>query len=423
MLRSILWCCALLVLTPQLAAAEWHFIPNVGLTFKGKTSLVDLEQATDDVHRNIGGTVTLLGEGVIGLESVFVYTPGFFQSTDDLVTKSRTIAFMGNAVLTTPRRWTEYGLRPFVSGGLGVLRTSVTEVGDIFVDGRTHDVQVWTPARLRHSVSSVEQLLIDTPTRDRVRLGEIAHVRVVPAPNSIKREGGSRRIDVQANVAGRDLSSVAQEVQAALQKVAFPLEYRAVLQGEYVELRAAQNRLLLFSALAGLAILLVLHMAFHSWRLAILNFLILPSALVGGILATALADRVVSLGSLVGFLTVLGIAARNGIMMVNHFQHLERYEGETFGLKLVLRGAGERLRPIMMTALTAGLAILPLVIYGDLPGHEIEYPMAVVILGGLVTSTLLSLFILPALYLRFGRGATALEDDEEDFATVKGHAS
>jgi hypothetical protein len=132
MLRSILWCCALLVLTPQLAAAEWHFIPNVGLTFKGKTSLVDLEQATDDVHRNIGGTVTLLGEGVIGLESVFVYTPGFFQSTDDLVTKSRTIAFMGNAVLTTPRRWTEYGLRPFVSGGLGVLRTSVTEVGDIF---------------------------------------------------------------------------------------------------------------------------------------------------------------------------------------------------------------------------------------------------------------------------------------------------
>jgi hypothetical protein len=132
MLRAAVFCCALLAMTPQLAAAEWHLVPSVGLTFKGKTSLIDLEQATDDVHRNIGGTVTLLGEGILGVEGVFVYTPGFFQSTDDLVTSSRTIAFMGNAVLTTPRRWTEYGLRPFVSGGLGLLRTSVQDVGDIF---------------------------------------------------------------------------------------------------------------------------------------------------------------------------------------------------------------------------------------------------------------------------------------------------
>jgi Cu/Ag efflux pump CusA len=126
--------------------------------------------------------------------------------------------------------------------------------------------------------------------------------------------------------------------------------------------------------------------------------------LVGGVLAAWLAGGVISLGSLVGFLTVLGIAARNGIIMINHFQHLERHEGETFGMGLVLRGAGERLRPILMTTGAAGLAILPLVIFGDLPGHEIEYPMAVVILGGLVTSTLLNLFILPALYLRFGGG-------------------
>ncbi len=117
-----------------------------------------------------------------------------------------------------------------------------------------------------------------------------------------------------------------------------------------------------------------------------------------------LAGGVISLGSLIGFLTVLGIAARNGIIMINHFQHLERHEGEAFGMGLVLRGATERLRPILMTTGAAGLAILPLVIFGDLPGHEIEYPMAVVILGGLVTSTLLNLFILPALYLQFGNG-------------------
>jgi CzcA family heavy metal efflux pump len=319
----------------------------------------------------------------------------------------------------------KYGLKPGDVRRAAAALMSGTEVGDIFVGGRTHDVHVWTPPRLRHSVSSVEQLLLDTPTRERVRLGDVANLRLLATPNSIKREGGSRRIDVQTNVTGRDLASVAVEVQAALRTVALPLEYRAVLQGEYIELRKAQNRLLVFSALAGLGILLVLQMSFHSWRLAILNFLILPFALVGGILATMLTGGVISLGSLVGFLTVLGIAARNGIMMVNHFQHLERYEGEPFGLELVLRGAGERLRPIVMTAATAGLAIVPLVIYGNLPGHEIEFPMAVVILGGLVTSTLLSLFILPALYLRFGRGTAALEDEEYEEAslTVKGQAT
>jgi Cu/Ag efflux pump CusA len=161
---------------------------------------------------------------------------------------------------------------------------------------------------------------------------------------------------------------------------------------------------------AAIGTVLLLHMAFLSWRLATLSFLTLPFALVGGILAAYLTEGSLSLGSLVGFFTVLGIAARNGIMMVNHFQHLELHEGEVFGLKLVLRGASERLRPILMTAGAAALAILPLVVYGSLPGYEIEYPMAVVILGGLVTSTLLNLLILPALYLRFGRGTATSPD-------------
>jgi Cu/Ag efflux pump CusA len=190
-----------------------------------------------------------------------------------------------------------------------------------------------------------------------------------------------------------------------LAKLAFPLGYYAVLQGEYQELSAARKRLELLGVLALAAIFVLLQQSFGSWRLATLSFLTLPSALVGGVLAAWLAGGVLSLGSLIGFLTVLGIAARNGIIMINHFQHLERYEGEAFGLSLVLRGAGERLRPILMTTGAAGLAILPLIIFGNLPGHEIEHPMAVVIMGGLVTSTLLNLFIVPALYLRFGRGA------------------
>jgi Cu/Ag efflux pump CusA len=133
-------------------------------------------------------------------------------------------------------------------------------------------------------------------------------------------------------------------------------------------------------------------------------FFTLPMALVGGLLAAYAGVGQISLGALIGFYTVMGIAARNGIMMVTHFQHLERFEGETFGPALVLRGARERLSPILMTALATGLALLPLVISGDKPGQEIEHPMAIVILGGLVTSTLLNLFVVPVLYLRFGEG-------------------
>ena len=218
------------------------------------------------------------------------------------------------------------------------------EVGDIFAGGRTYDVHVWTTPAWRHSLTSIEQMLIDTPTGKRVRLGDVADVRILPTPNIIKREGGSRRIDVQANVKGRDLASVAQEVQRRLEKVGFPLGYRAVLQGEYIELRAAQQHLLFCRCWRWSAIFLLLQLSFQSWRLAILSFLTLPSALVGGVLAAYAAGGVISLGSLVGFLSVLGIAARNGIMMINHFQHLERYEGETFGLDLVLRGAGSASR-------------------------------------------------------------------------------
>ena len=202
-------------------------------------------------------------------------------------------------------------------------------------------------------------------------------------------------------------------MQERLDSINFPLGYHAILQGAYVELQAAQANLRYFAIIALAGIFLLLQLSFRSWRLATLSFLTLPSALVGGVLAAFAAGGIITLGSLVGFLSVLGIAARNGIMMINHFQHLELYENEPFGLKLVLRGARERLRPILMTTGATAFAILPLVIYGNQPGQEIEYPMAVVILGGLVTSTLLNLFVVPALYLRFGAG-TAHVDETAD---------
>jgi Cu/Ag efflux pump CusA len=164
-----------------------------------------------------------------------------------------------------------------------------------------------------------------------------------------------------------------------------------------------QKLLLTLSVVAVIVILIILRMAVETWGLAVLTMVLLPVALVGGILATGLSDAVISLGTLVGFLTVIGIAARNGILMINHFHHLEHHEGEAFGIDLVLRGARERFAPIVMTALTTALALVPLVVAGIIPGHEIEHPTAVVILGGLVTSTVLNLFVVPSLYLRFGR--------------------
>ena len=277
------------------------------------------------------------------------------------------------------------------------------EVGDIFHGGRAYDVHVTAIPSARDSVTDVENMQIDTPDGSRVLLKDVATITLASTPNAIERENQSRRIDVGANVSGGDLGAVVDQVENLVAGVNFPRGYYAEVIGESNELAAARNQLLLFGLAAVIAILLLLHAAFGSLRLAMITFLALPVALVGGVLAVWLGDGILSLGSLVGFLTVFGIAARNGILMISHFQHLERDEGQQFGPELVLRGAQERLAPIMMTALATGLALVPLAVAGSIPGHEIEHPMAIVILGGLVTATLMNLFVLPSLYLRFGQ--------------------
>jgi CzcA family heavy metal efflux pump len=297
-----------------------------------------------------------------------------------------------------------YGLKPGDVRRQSSALLASEEVGDIFYGGKAYDVHVWSIPAARNSVTDVEKLPIDTPAGEQIRLEQVADVRVAPTPNAIERELQSRRIDVGANVEGRDLASVVGDVKDRLAQVKFPREYHAEVLGESTELNAAQDRLGLFGIGAAIAIFLLLQAAFRSLRVAALTFVLLPMALVGGVLAVWLGDGVLSLGSLVGFLTVFGIAARNGILMISHFQHLEREEAEPFGPALVLRGAKERLAPIMMTACATALALVPLAVAGSIPGHEIEHPMAIVILGGLVTSTLLNLFLLPSLYLRFGAG-------------------
>jgi CzcA family heavy metal efflux pump len=298
-----------------------------------------------------------------------------------------------------------YGLKPGDVRRAAATWVNSIEVGDVFRNGQVFDVNVIATSENRNDLTALRNIPIDTPDGGTVRLEDVAAVRIAPTPNAIRREGSSRRIDVQANVDanGRDLGSIVADVEAALAKIEFPLEYHPELLGEYAELQAAQRSLIGYTLAAVFGIFLLLQASFKSWRLAVLAFLALPAALVGGVIAAYITGGIISLGSLVGFLTVLGIAARNGIMLINHYQHLEDFEGEHFGPEMILRGAKERLAPILMTALVTGLALVPLVIAGNIPGHEIEHPMAIVILGGLITSTLLNLFVIPSLYLRFGQ--------------------
>jgi CzcA family heavy metal efflux pump len=300
-------------------------------------------------------------------------------------------------------RAAQYDLKPGDVRRAAAVLVASEEVGDIFRGGRAYDVVVWSVPEARDSVPDVENLLIDTPGGERVRLQDVARIELAPAPNSIDREDGSRRIDILADVEGIDIGTVGEELQDQLEAHEFPRGYHVELLGEFEEQQAAQTRLFTIGAVALGIIFLLLLVSLGSVRPAVIAFLTLPIALVGGVLVAFLTGGVLSIGSLVGFFTIFGIAARNGILLISHAQHLEREEGETFGLALVLRAARERLAPILMTSLATGLALVPLVVLGDRPGQEIEYPLALVILGGLVTSTLLSLFLIPSLYLRFGR--------------------
>ena len=278
-----------------------------------------------------------------------------------------------------------------------------TKVGEVYEDQKIFDVMVWSAPWVRQDLFALRRMPVELPAGGYAPLASVADVTLAPTPNEVTREGSSRRIDVTCNVRGRDLGAVARDIDSALDTIGFDTGYHPEVLGEYAARQDSRRRLLALSALALVGILLLLHIDFGSVRLVSLVFVSLPFALIGGVAAAFLGGGILSLGSLVGFITVLGIAARNGIMLISHYRHLEEVEDVPFGSELVIRGAEERLAPILMTALVTGLALVPIVAGGDRSGHEIEHPMAVVILGGLFTSTLLNLFLLPAIYLRYGR--------------------
>jgi CzcA family heavy metal efflux pump len=279
-------------------------------------------------------------------------------------------------------------------------------VSQVYEQQKSFDILVRYDTALTGNPQSMAGTLLDTPAGPRVPLSAVADIQLTSAPAVISREGAQRRIIITANTTGAgSLTSIAQELQRRIsQKVHLPTGYFVVYGGEFEAQSEAVRQMLLLGAAAITGIALLLFLAFRSVRDTLLVMANLPLALIGGIVAVLLASEgETSVASLVGFVSLFGIATRNGIMLITHYHHLMRHEGMVFGRELVERGALERLSPILMTALTAGLGLLPLALSAGKPGRELEQPMAVVILGGLVTATFLNMVVLPALYLKFGR--------------------
>jgi CzcA family heavy metal efflux pump len=258
----------------------------------------------------------------------------------------------------------------------------------------------------RADIETVRRTLIDTPSGARVPFGAIADIREDRSPNFVSRENVQRKITVMCNVAGRDLRSVVDDVRKRVSSsVRMPTGYHVEYGGQF-ESEAQASRLLLASGLAVfLAILVVLILVFRSFSDAVIIMFNLPLALIGGVAGVYLSGGILSVASIIGFITLFGIAMRNGIMMITHIKHLQKDEGVTDFRTAILRGAAERLSPILMTALAAGLALIPLALGAQKPGSEIEAPMAVVILFGLLSSTLLNMIVVPVVYFRFGNRA------------------
>jgi CzcA family heavy metal efflux pump len=294
-----------------------------------------------------------------------------------------------------------HGLKPGEVRRAAATLISGINAGSLFEEQKVFNVVVWATPQTRRSLSSVRELLIDKPDGGQVRLGDVADVRIRPNPTAITHDAVSRSIDVVADVRGRDLGSVTREVERRLQEVTFPLEHHLEVLGDSVQRQHSQQRTLLYIIAAAIAIFFLLQACFASWRLASLFFLLLPVALAGSVVA-ALRQDAVSVASLMGLLSVLAIAVRSGILLIRNYQRFEHQESEPFGPDLVLRATRDRFGPTVITALATGLTLMPMVMFGGIAGLEVAQPMAAIILGGLVSTTLLTLLVLPTLYLRYG---------------------
>lgn len=370
------------------------FFREVSIYQPERIGEVLMEKDEDIVVRLYGHDLGILQNLAQEVKEVLLETKGVVNARGELPIEEPQLEI--EVDLTKAER---YRIKP------GDVRRSATtllsgiQVGNLYEDQKVFDVIVWGIPEIRSSLTDIESLLIDTPS-GQVPLDQLAKVQIVPAPSIIKRDIVSRFIDVEADISGVDLASVTSDIEDRLQKVEFPLEYHAEVLGKSNQ-KTSQLPMLGIAITIVAGIYLLMQATLGSWRLAFFSFLTLPLSLSGVMLATFINGHTFSLGSLLGLLSIFGIGVRNVILLINHFQNLQKLEGVKLGQKLITQGVKERMVPIVTTASALGLVFLPLVIAGDIAGLEIIHPMAIAILGGLFTSTLVNLFVVPAFYFKF----------------------
>ncbi len=306
------------------------------------------------------------------------------------------------------------GLKPGDIRRTAAIMLNGITVGNLFDEQKVFDVVVWGEQPLREDMQNLENLLIDTERFGSVRLGTVADVEIVDAPAEIRHESVATYLDVTAAVEGRSVDAVAAEVDSAIVEVPFPIEYHAELLGGF---DARQNQRWLLAALwftAVAFIFLLLEAAVNSWRLGAVVLLEMTVALAGGLIAIWITGGEIALGSVAGLFAVFGFAARQSILVIRRYQELQ-YDGIPFGPDLVIRGTRDRMMPMLTTVTATIVFLLPFAVRGRSIGFEIVQPMAVVIIGGLLATTLLLLFVVPSLFLRFGTEAPRSIWDEEEY--------
>ncbi len=297
-----------------------------------------------------------------------------------------------------------YGLQPGEIAETLETALNGTKVSEAVEGQRRFDVVVRYDDASRNNLDALRNATVDTPQGTQIPASAVADIEVIPGPNQILRENTQRRIVISSNVADRDLGSVVTEMQERIKaQVQLPEGYFVEFGGQFEAQQAATRQLSVLTIFSLVAIFFLLLKALGDWRSAAQVMINIPLALIGAIFALAITGGVFSVATLVGFISLVGITSRNGIMMISHYLHLMREEGEEFTEQMVIRGSLERLVPVLMTALTAGLSLIPLAIAAGEPGKEILQPLAVVVIGGILTSTLLDQIVTPAVFFKFGR--------------------
>ena len=346
-----------------------------------------------------GPDLPLLREKAGEIESVMKTVPGM---VDVSVEKQSLVPELLLAV--DRQRAAQYGLQVAEVNSVLEIALQGRVVSEVLEEQRTFDVVVRLDDPYRQDMQAIGDILIDTPVGGKIPIRDVANISLSSGPNQVWRENAQRRIVVQANLAGRDLQGAVTELsERVARQVELPPGFFVVYGGQFEFQRSATRLILALSVLAILAIFVLLYGHFRFARLALLVMSNLPLALVGGVIVIFLTGGVLSVASMIGFITVMGIAARNSIMLVSHYIHLVRYEGEQFDEKMIVRGTLERLRPVLMTALTSILGLLPLVLAAGEAGKELLQPIAIVVTGGLISSTFLDRVVTPALFHKFGR--------------------